>query len=83
MELTAKAVNQSTQDQLMMAKQLQATGEAVARLTLWQMKMESGSSIESPRSEMGGDNPFASRDPTTSGPKVVTGPNRAGRDQVY
>ncbi|GJN13656.1 hypothetical protein PR202_gb00386 [Eleusine coracana subsp. coracana] len=34
MELTAKVVHQSTQDQLILAKQLAATGDAVARLTI-------------------------------------------------
>lgn len=34
MELTAKAVNQSTQGPLLLSKQLKATGDAVARLRM-------------------------------------------------
>lgn len=42
LELMAKAVNQVMQDQALMGNQLKATGDAVSRLTRWQMKMEAG-----------------------------------------
>lgn len=77
MELTAKAVNQGTQDQLLLAKQLQATGEAVSGLTRRQMRMEAGS--DSPCSDLDEVNPF-SPDPGPSANRSTFGRNRARYD---
>lgn len=63
LELSAKAFNQSTQDQLLLSKQFQSTGDVVARLTLWQMKMDAAGQPESPRSDFDEENPFSSAPP--------------------
>jgi hypothetical protein len=59
-DLTAKAMNQSTQDQILLSQQLKATGDAVVRLTMWQMKMDAVSSPVSNRSDAEEENWFAS-----------------------
>lgn len=80
MDLIAKAVNQSTKDQLMMAKQLQATGDAVSRLTRWQMQFESDMA-GSPRSHTEEVNPFSPMDPNPSGARFDGGPRRNRHEQ--
>ncbi|TVU26575.1 hypothetical protein EJB05_29129, partial [Eragrostis curvula] len=52
-ELTTAAVNQNTKDQLQLARQLQATSEALARLSVRQSRLESGDGDDSPRSRHG------------------------------
>lgn len=76
LEIMAKAVNQSNQDQLILNKQLKATGEAVSRLNLWRMKLESGS--DSALSDAEDDNPFGSPDPGSSSRPPPSHPHRAG-----
>lgn len=79
LELTAKADNQGARDQLDLAKQLQATGEATARIALRQMKLEEDMQGLSPRSVDSG-NPFA-REPHPHRPPE--GPHRQNNDHVY
>lgn len=82
LELTAKAVNQNTQDQLLLSKQLKATGDAVASLTMWRMKLEAGSQSDSPRSDVEVLNPFSSSAPGASGHRATTSQTRQNREQV-
>lgn len=83
MELKAKVMNQSTQDQLLLAKQLKATGEAVSRLTLWKMKLEEGGDSESSRSEIDDTNPFSSIDPEPSTHRQASSPNQVHREHSH
>lgn len=78
LEITAKAVNQVTQDQALMAKQLLAAGDAVSRLTHWQMRMEAADSV----SKAEDVNPF-SPDPGlgTSTNRPPPAPHRSRYDQ--
>lgn len=73
MELTAKVMNQSTQDQLLLAKQLVATTEAVAQL-----------SANKPRDEGGGQlgGSFKGADPAASTSCLTFGRNRERDEQV-